>query len=616
MTKRFVPFYKVELLDGFWKDRYNLNKDVSIESVKQRFSETNRFEALRFTYKEKKDPIHFFYDSDVAKWIEAVAYLIIREENFDKQYEEFIDELVDSMEKNQMENGYLNSFHQQVEPENIFKIRDHHELYCLGHFIEAAVAYDYATKKPKLLNIIKKYVDHVYDIFYVKKCAPFDTPGHEEIELALYKLYLYTKEEKYKKLADFFLLTRGKSLKDKGVWNGYSNYSQDNTDIYHLESAVGHCVRALYLYSGASDKAYIDKDIDLFNSLNKVYDDIINTKLYITGAVGSTHNGESFTVSYDLPNTAYAESCCAMAFNMFSLRMRLIDKNVKYGHLIERINYNLLLSSTSLSGKGFFYENPLEIVLEDYDREIGVPKENRTRLPIKERLEVFDCSCCPPNIARWFAEFGQSICFDDEISYIEQYISSLVKSSYGDIEIKETYALDGKCKVASKNYTKDKIAFRMPEWSTKVDVLVNGNKIETNIVEGYLYIDVNNEFEIDLDFNIKPRFIRSHSFVNANAGKVALTYGPLVYCVEAKDNVERLHRLRVLVNNINECKIYKDFHGFNSIEIDGLIDKSNKSLYFDINEEEFENIKIKYIPYFAFANRGESSMQIYIRYIK
>ena len=279
----FVSFRDVILENGFWKDRYDLNKNVSIKSVRERFEETFRFDAMRFNYLKNGNRIHFYYDSDVAKWIEGVAYLIEHDRDASAEHEALVDEIVDCMAAAQRDSGYLNSYHQQIAPKEIFRFRDHHELYCCGHLIEAAIAYDQATGKRGLLDVMERYCDCIERAFMIEKTAAFMTPGHEEIELALFKLYRYTKNEKYKRMAEFFLTKRG-TEEDHATfatagWQFEAETAQDNADIYHLEEAVGHSVRALYLYSGIADMALENNDKALKASLDRVWNDITNGKL-------------------------------------------------------------------------------------------------------------------------------------------------------------------------------------------------------------------------------------------------------------------------------------------------------------------------------------------------
>lgn len=318
--EKFVPFFEVSLKDGFWRDRYMRNKDVSIAAVKARFEESARFDALRFNYLKNGKAPHFFFDSDAAKWIEAVAYLLKTHRAELAKEEAFIDELVDCMEKAQREDGYLNSYFQQLEPNHIYSDRNKHELYCTGHLIEAAVAYEQATGKGKFVRIMEKNCECIERAFFTEKTAKFQTPGHEEIELALFKLWAHTGKEKYRRMAEDFLTLRGANEKDLPIYGEKSERgAQDDVPVYGLKEANGHAVRAVYLYCAVADMARERDDGELKKALDAVWTDITERKMYITGGIGSTRVTESFTVAYDLPNlTAYSESCGAIGFCLFA----------------------------------------------------------------------------------------------------------------------------------------------------------------------------------------------------------------------------------------------------------------------------------------------------------
>ena len=609
----FVPFRQVELKDGFWQRRYLLNKNVSIESVKRRFEDSGRFDALRFNFLKTGKAPHHFYDSDVAKWIEAVAYIMELDRPSMKENEEFIDALILDMEKAQMDNGYLNSYHQQLAHDRIFRDRGMHELYCLGHLIEAAIAYHHATGKDKFLKMMEKYCDLVEKVFLIDKSAGFATPGHQEIELALFKLYRYTGKDKYRKMAEHFLSMRGHD----GDHTPNNRTAQDDADIYSLREANGHCVRALYFYSGIADMAYENADAELIKSLEAVWADMTETKLFITGGVGSTRRQESFTVSYDLPNmTSYSESCSAIAFCLFAMRMRKMREDPKYGHLIERELYNNLLSSTSQNGKEFFYENPLEIALEDYGRELSEKPEMRERLAITNRVEVFSCSCCPPNINRWFAMFAECFIYEnDSYATVEQYVSSNVKTRHGSLSIDESYAIDGKAEIKSDGYTAGVLKLRHPQWARSVSLTLDGEPITPEYdSNGYITVAVPESFTLNVAFPIAPVFLSANPKVRADAGRVALTYGPTVYCLEGVDNGERLNRISVDTSAAKSASVYQDdLHGLLSIEMKGFRDKEDSRLYFPEDESEKEELTLKFIPYFAFANRGATEMIVWVQ---
>ncbi len=614
-TVDFIPFESATLTDGFWKKRSDLNKNVSLSNVRKRFEESGRFDALRFNYAQTGKKPHFFYDSDVAKWMEAVAYLLEQDPEAMREHEALCEELIDCMERAQREDGYLNSEHQQIDSHLIFSNRDRHELYCAGHLIEAAIAYHKATGRDKFLKIMERYCDLIERVFLIEDSAGFVTPGHEEIELALIKLYRHTKKEKYLNMARFFLEMRGNNQKDKPIYEDNLFGSQDDVDIRHLENANGHCVRALYLYSGVADLAAETDDALLFENLEKVFSDITNGKMYITGGVGSTPTTESFTVPYDLPNrTAYTESCCAVAMMMFASRMRKLSKQAKYGHLSERVLYNAMLSSTSLDGKSFFYENPLEIALEEYGREVAVPKSQHTRLPITQRLEVFGCSCCPPNINRFFAHLGDYICIDEGDSLcVEQYISAELNTPHGTLTITEDYAREGKATIVGHGYTAKTISLRVPEWCKKLTATLDGKSITPQTRDGYAYFAVGTEFSIDLNFGISLSFVSANAMVRDNVGRMALTRGPVVYCLEGVDNGERLNRIEISPDALDKAIEELDFHGLYSVTLPAFRLGKNTALYFDASESVPEEIHIKCIPYFAFANRGESDMLVWIR---
>lgn len=618
----FVPFSSVTLGGGFWHDRYDLNKYTSLNNVRKRFEESGRFDALRFNYLKTGNKPHYFFDSDAAKWIEGVAYLAEKDPDAMRDHLALCEELIDCMERAQRPNGYLNSEHQQIDPDLIFKVRDRHELYCAGHLIEAAIAYHKATGKDRFLRIMERYCDCIERAFITEKTANFVTPGHEEIELALFKLYRHTGTEKYKRMAEFFLNNRG-LVEEAMVYRndscGESNRygTQDDVDIRHLQDANGHCVRAVYLYTGIADMALENKDETLLHNLDSVFDDIYTRKMYITGGIGSTRATESFTVPYDLPNhTAYNESCCAIALIRFGARMRAMSKRAKYGHMTERILYNNLLSSTSLDGKAFFYENPLEIAREEYGRETAVVPSRRERLPITQRVEVFSCSCCPPNINRFFGELGSYLFVEDTDGVcIEQYVSADVETTFGNLKIREQYALDGKAAISSDDYRSNTLSVRLPEWSRSFTATLNGQRVTPTIKDGYAYFTVGKSFALSLDFHVTLQFVAANPLVRADAGRVALTYGPTVYCLEGADNGAHLNQISINVSadTLERATREIGFHKMYTFTLPAMRDAADTRLYADALQATGTPITATFIPYFAFANRGESDMLVWIR---
>ena len=605
-----INFTEVSINKGFWLDRYNLIKDVSLESVYKRFEDSGRFDALRFNYEENKIFPHIFYDSDVAKWIEAVGYLILKnKEGFTKE-QKIIDDLVDSMETHQLDNGYLNSHFIQIEPENIFKKRGDHELYCAGHLIEAAISYYQATNKDKFLKIMEKYLSFIEESFIINKTSAFSTCGHEEIELALLRLYDLTQNKKYLDMASFFINTRG-SIKEVSVWDELFNnkYDQSEIPVRDLKEAEGHAVRAVYLYIGMSELALKTNDKDLFSACEILFDDIVNKKMYITGGIGSAKIGEAFTVSYDLPNLeAYSESCAAIGLMLFALSMQQFGLNAKYPDVIEKVIYNNLLSSTSLDGKAFFYENPLEIHLASVNKDTCLIDSKKTALPIRHRLEVFDCSCCPPNITRIIASIGNIFFSKNDHDFV---INQFGDVSYSDenisITMKTNYPLSGKVDIEVKTNKNTILYIRKPSWCEKLES--NQDYIEEN---DYLKFECNNSsLNINLDFNMTPYFVESNPLVRNNNGRVALCYGPTVYCLEALDNPYLLNATSIDINTSFEFINTKEY-SLPNLKTNGFVDENFSSLYRKASSNKKE-IPLLFKPYWTFANREETDMIVWVR---
>lgn len=597
-----LSYLNVDINEGFWKEKLDMISDVTVQSVYNRFEETHRFSALDCLWKEgDPDMPHIFWDSDVAKWIEGVAYSLKNKKN--PEMEALCDEAIEKICKNADENGYFNS-HFLVTGER-FTLREEHELYCLGHLIEAAVAYYEATGKKALLDAMCKYADYVEKLFVKEKSVPFTTPGHPEIELALVKLYNVTGEKRYLELSKFFVDNHG-ACGDRAPYRGTNlYYNQDEVPIRERSTAEGHCVRALYLMSGAADIAQLYNDTQLREACERVFDNIVNKRMYITGATGSTCHGESFTVDYDLPNRdAYAETCASIALAFFANRM-LKDKPVaKYGDAVERVMYNGILAGISMDGKSFFYENPLEI--DAKFNNVNTCTDGGKRFPITQRKEVFDCSCCPPNVIRFIASIGDYLyTYSEDTIFVHQYIDST--SDVDGVKVKQItdYPSTGEIKIQLSANTKKQLAVRIPDWCKGFDI-----SAPYTIKDGYAYVALNGtECEITVDFKMAVRFIKANRNVHDNVGKIAITRGPVVYCMEGVDNGESIHAISLDVKSSFTLG-GKDFL-VPSLVGKGYIEKECDDLYFDA-EENKEEISIKLIPYFAYANRGETDMLVWI----
>lgn len=598
-----IEFSDVKITGGYWKARQDINRSVTLKAVYDRFNETGRFEALKCDLRDGDTNIpHIFWDSDVAKWIEGASYILHSKKN--DQVVEIIENAIDLIIKNSDENGYFNSHFLVAEKENRFRLRECHELYCAGHLIEAAVAYYELTGKDRFLNAVKKYADYIERAFKIDNTAAFITPGHPEIELALVRLYKATGEKRYIELAKYFIDKRG-NCDEPGIYTDWANeyYSQDEIPVRERKTAEGHCVRALYLMCAAADIAYIYKDNDLKTACERFFDSIVNKRMYITGGVGSSNIGESFTIDYDLPNrTAYAETCAAISLAMFAERMLKFGADSRYSDIIERTMYNGIMSGISLDGKSFFYENPLEID-PDFNN-INTSTKVKERFPITQRVEVFDCSCCPPNIMRFAASISGLIYgFDDNTVYINQYINSEGDVNGIKISQKTEYPNNGKITVRC-NSNKKQIAFRIPCWCKSFNI----NK-KYSIKNGYAYVDLDSEENIELELDMPVRIISANRRIHSDAGRIAVMRGPVVYCAEGIDNGADIKSIALPAESVFE--LAESEFLLPILKTEAYRPFESDSLYYEA-VDDYEKIPLTLIPYYAFANRGESEMQVWL----
>lgn len=608
MQHRTVNFSHTRITGGFWKQKQALVRRVTTKAVYDRFSDTGRIDAFRFDWKEgSPNKPHFFWDSDVAKWIEGAAYQLAVKP--DERLEKKIDALVDLIAQNQGEDGYFNIFFTVVQPENRFTNRDWHELYCAGHLMEAAVAYYEATGKDKFLSSMCRYADYIEKRFVTDADTPFMTPGHEEIELALVRLYECTGEQRYLRLAKHFIDMRGAQTEMMPDWM-QASYNQSHVPVREQKTAEGHAVRAMYLYCGMADVALHTGDKELQAACEAIFDNVANRRMYITGGIGSSGAGEAFTVDYDLPNLiSYTESCAALALALFANRMLRFGADSKYSDVVERVIYNGFLSSLSLDGKRFFYQNPLEIMPRMHKRDVSVAHRS-VNLPPMQRSEVFACSCCPPNIVRFIPSIANMLYSDDgEVIYVHQFMQSLTtierEGKMLVLEQATKYPENGKVKIKLTGGDA-RIAVRIPGW-------FDGYKGETE--KGYAYFDVKDGEELCFDFTMKPAFIEARPEVVFASGRYAVVRGPVLYCMEGKDNGELLRDITL----DSRARFTYGKHptlGVPQLRVRAYrtVRDENAPLYRRKTQNK-EKTEAVLIPYYAFANRGESEMQVW-HYVK
>ena len=602
MTKS-IPFSATVINDGFWKTKQDLNKNVTVHAVYQRFAETHRFDALNCNWAKKGlYKAHYFWDSDIAKWIEGVAYILKQTEA--PELETLADAAISSILQNADENGYFNSYYLAACPEAKFTVRKNHELYCAGHLIEAAVAYYNATGKDDSLKAMCRYADYIEKVFKIEHSATFSTPGHPELELALVKLADATGEKRYLELSKYFIDIHGTVDNNCDLYD-FSElpYNMDEMPLRERTDVKGHCVRALYLLSGAIDIALRYQDQSLADACCRCFDYIVSKQMYITGSVGSTYMGEAFTVDYDLPSrTAYTETCAAISLALYAERMQNLEVNSAYADVVERAIYNGVLSGMSMDGRSFFYENPLEI--DPKFNDINNSTKTKERLPITERVKVFECSCCPPNLVRFIASLADCIyTYCDDVLLINQYMSCETDYEKTHVVQKTAYPENGTICIQCQT-DRAQVALRIPGWCRNFEL----NRAY-ELKNGYAYISAEDAKAVTLTLYMPVTAVAANRNVHDAAGRVAIMRGPVVYCIEGIDNGENLKCVSI------DTKAGYQLSGkeflLPAIKATGYLPKASDALYAPA-DDELETIPLKLIPYYAFANRGTSEMQVWI----
>ncbi len=552
--RRFSPVSstKVGVEDRFWAPRIEANRATTIPIAYRHSVETGRIDAWKLDWKEGMEPVpHPYWDSDVAKWIEAAACSLAAHP--DPGLERDVDALVDTIAAAQQPDGYLNIFFTVVAPEKRWtNLGMWHEFYCAGHLIEAAVAYQEATGKRKLLDVVCRFADHIDSVFGPGKRD--GCPGHEEIELALVKLFRATGQRRYLELAGFFLDRRGGQpsffqremegldAEDSRLNRHFfgegesfrSEYCQDHLPVREQSEAVGHAVRATYLYCAMVDVAAETGDAALLRASERLWRSVCERRMYVTGGIGPSRHNEGFTADYDLPNaSAYAETCAAIGLVFWNHRLLQLGCDGRYGDAMERALYNGVVSGVSLDAKRFFYENPLESAGDAH------------------RQPWFDCSCCPPNIARLLASFGQYVYSESRSeACVHLYVQGRGEFDLGGrrvlIEQKTDYPWKDKVAItvrpeAAAEFT---LALRIPGWCSGARAKLDGKALRLAPLTRKGYARIRRRWTpgdtLELTLPMPVERVEAHPAVAADAGRVALQRGPLVYCLEEVDNGAQL----------------------------------------------------------------------------
>lgn len=684
-----VSWKDVEVTGGYWAKRQQLNRDITLPAVLRFFQSSGRMDSMKGLYKPNPDgkdvlfdrangreegyltpdgeirkltlselqgdaPLlegervprpHQYWDSDVAKWIEGASYALLHEKNPD--VEVIIDNIVDSYECIQEKDGYLNTYFTFVEPGKRFtNIQQKHELYCAGHMIEAAIAYYQATGKRKYLDIMCRYGDYIDSVIGPENHKLHAYPGHQELELALIKLYRITGKLNYLKLSQYMINERGnrplyfdiESKREnrnpnipigKGfdVRDGYAEgpyaHLQCALPLREQKEVVGHAVRMMYQCCGMIDVAVETNDKILLDLCKSLWDDVTLRKMHITGGVGPEPYGERFAFPYHLPNEqAYNETCAAIGFAMWAYRMLQVDLDSRYSDVLERLIYNGIISGLSHSGDSFFYSNHLGCTPQIYTNRI----ERQTRM-MPLRQSDFPVSCCPANITRFIESIsGYSMSkSDDSISihlYMESTATIYLKNTQVRIEQKTTFPYDEEVRIAvfpesSVNFS---MSLRIPDWSPGYRISVCGDSYHADVHKGYVTITRNWMLgdEIVLILNMTPMLVEAHPLVQANCGKVAIQCGPFVYCLEEVDNGPNIHDITLESDTVFEKHFSTDLFGGTTYLTAQALRRSMKSWDKNLYKNatfEYEACSIKAIPYYLWSNRGLGEMTVWINYI-
>ena len=630
-----VPLHRVRVTGGFWAERQRVNREATLPYEYEQCRRTGRLDAWKLQWKPgDPNPPHKFWDSDVAKWIEAAAYSLATHP--DPALKRRLDRLIVRIEKAQQPDGYLNTHFIAVEPDKRWtNLRDDHELYCAGHLIEAAVAHHQATGERRLLDVLCRYADLICRTFGPGPGQKRGYPGHEEIELALVKLYRCTGQGRYLAQAKFFVDERGRrphyfdlEAEARGEDPDAEWYRQRYGPVRYLAhqahvpvreqtEAVGHAVRAMYLYSGMADVAAETDDADLFAACRRLWRSVVERKMYVTGGVGSSAQGERFTGDYDLPNeTAYAETCAAIGLVFFAHRMLEIEADGAYADVMERALYNGALGGVSLDGTRFFYTNRLAVYPP-----VLAPDDPRNGL---ERQPWFGCACCPPNIARLIASFGRyAVSQSSDAAWVHLFFHGDADLDIGGmrvrLSIESDYPWEGRVvlRVEPESTRRFTLAVRVPGWAREARVRVNDERVAPLVRRGYAFLrrawQAGDRVRLDLPMPVER--IEAHPEVRQDAGRVALQRGPLVYCFEEADNGKGLHALMLPDRSRPTAHFNPDLlGGVTTITAPALRPDSRSwrgPLYRPKGCRWLESPVVA-IPYFARANRRPGEMIVWV----
>ncbi|WP_346910966.1 glycoside hydrolase family 127 protein [Faecalicatena orotica] len=635
-----VDLKKIKICDSFWSKHINLVKDTIIPYQWNAMNDlipdaepSHCLENFKIAAGRKKGEFYgaVFQDTDIAKWLEAAGFTLAYDR--DPELEKTADEVIDLIAEAQQEDGYLDTYFIIKEPDRKWKnLCEGHELYTAGHMMEAAVAYYQGTGKDKFLNVVRKLADLLCDTFGSEEGKIHGYPGHQEVEIGLIKLYQVTGNKKYVDLAKYFIDVRGVGKNyfleemDKPdyrqIFPEFADYqpaySQSDRPVREQTAAEGHAVRAVYMYSAMSDLACEYQDQELMDACTRLWNNIVQKQMYITGGIGASGILERFTVDYDLPNDCnYAESCASIGLAMFGSRMANITRDASYMDIVEKALYNTVLAGIALDGKSFFYVNPLEVwpdnCLERTSKEHVKPV----------RQKWFGVACCPPNIARTLASIGQYVYSVGKGElYINLFVSNKTETEVNGntigISMETRFPFDNRIDINIQNIPAEgmTVAVRIPAYAKDYRTDVNGQPVNCRIEKGYAYVTLMADAVITVSFEAPARFVRANPNVRADCGKTAVMKGPLVYCLEEADNGKNLSGLYVSTDQKIREQESSAFAGVTELIMKGKRMEETawkESELYGEHPLTFSNVTLKAIPYAYWNNRGIGEMTVWIK---
>lgn len=582
-----IDFSHVRIQDRFWSPRLEMHTTATLPvCIDQIENQTGRIRNFENAAKgEGEHSGIFFDDSDVYKALEGIAYSLINRP--DPALEKKADEWIDKFAAAQQPDGYINTFYTLTDLNKRWTNMDKHEMYCTGHLIEAAVAYYQATGKRKLLDVSIRMVDHILSLFGPGK--RHWVAGHEEIELALVKLYQITKETRYLDLAHWLLEERGHghgTMGGEGKWNPV--YYQDEMPVREMKSISGHAVRCMYLYCGMADVAALKNDAGYVEAMHSLWEDVVLRNMYITGGIGSSKHNEGFTEDYDLPNLeAYCETCASVGMVYWNQRMNQFTGDSKYIDVLERAMYNGALAGISLTGDRFFYVNPLESKGDHH------------------RQAWYGCACCPSQLSRFLPSIGNYIYgISEKAIWVNLFIGNETNIRLDGKEIKlkqETdYPWDGRVKfrIESDQPVNKEIRIRIPGWCKQYRLTLNGHTQTVANEKGYAILKKWNPGDrIELTMDMPVEKVAADPRVKADLGKRAIQRGPLVYCIEEANNKDDFDHLAITPDTRFQATFKPDF--LNGVEVIQAVNGTKE---------------ITFIPYYAWDNQEAGKMKVWLDY--